>query len=339
LKVKTLHKYQNWEPVPHHFVKEEKLRERLHTVGYSKLPLLKPDMLEALQKIYQEEHKLSNKDGGMFYSMYSKDLAYRKRVHQKIEAVLAPVLEEHFQDYKNVINTFVVKLPGEKSEFYVHQDTSGMDEFQYSPLSLWIPLQDIQTENGALALIEKSQWFFSPYRGVSFPFPFRSIHETVKEYLQPIEMKKGEALFFDNRIIHNSLANTSSEVRIAIVCGIFPKEAGFRSCYQKEKEAPIEVYAHDDNYLLEYPHFFYDCTERPSSGKVVKKVQEAFPEMDAKSFEELCTINKIPKRNTVQNISPNTTNCELIAEPDGINRFEEEQATTKSWIRRLFTFL
>ena len=228
MEVKVLSSYLNWKPIKHRIFKSEKLAHTIHTKGYQVVDFLTQDVLDELDKIYTEEHHFDLENGGMFYSMYSKDTAYRKRVHSRIGELLKPKLEEYFKAYNNVINAFVVKLPGEKSEFYVHQDTTGLDELKYSPLSLWIPLQDITKENGALSVIEKTQWFFSPYRGISFPFPFKGINETIKRYLKPVFMKRGQALFFDNRIIHNSMANTSSKARVAIICGLFPKEASPR---------------------------------------------------------------------------------------------------------------
>lgn len=342
MKIKINCKYLNWEPVVHSYVKDLILRDTIHTKGYEVKSILSSEQIEQLHNIYKEEHSFDVKDGGMFYSMYSKDKAYRKRVHESIGKILQPILDQYFTGYKNVINSFVIKLPGEKSEFYVHQDTTGLDEFQYSPLSIWIPLQDITPENGALAVIEKTHWFFSPYRGVSFSFPFKKINETVKKYLDPVYMKAGEALIFDNRIIHNSMANKTDKPRVAIICGLFPKEAAFISCYKNPSipDSPIELYQHEENYLLEYPHFFYNCTDRPSSGKVIKKISEIFPDMSSDEFETLCTLNQIPQRNIIENADPTTINCQLIAEPDGINKFEDPIANTpekKNLFKRIFS--
>lgn len=323
MSVRTKRKYLDWTPVPHSFIRDEKSKNRIHTEGFEILDLIESTDLEKLKSIFEREHQFNVKDGGMFYSMYSKDLDYRKRVHDDIGDVLKPYLDKLFTNYKNVINAFVVKLPGEKSEFYVHQDTTGLDEFKFSPLSLWIPLADVNEENGALAIIEKSHWFFSPYRGVSFRFPFKNIMETIREYLRPIKMIAGQALMFDNRMIHNSSENKSDQIRVAIICGIFPKEARYQNCYQENEDSAIEVYEHEDDFLLKNPHFFYNCTDRPQSGEIIKKVEELFPYMNAEEFIELCTLNNIEKSFKTKSASENTTNCQLIAEPDGINKFDE----------------
>jgi len=326
--------YLDWKPVKHVVFQNDNLAQQIHTSGYSLIDGLSNSQLTELNELFSAEHNFDVKEGGMFYSMYSRDKEYRKRVHEAIGEILRPTLEKHFKDYKNVVNAFVVKLPGEKSEFYVHQDTSALDEFKFSPLSLWIPLHDIRPDNGALAIIEKTHWFFSPYRGVSFAFPFKKINDTIKKYLRPVYMKAGEIMCFDNRIIHNSMANRSSEPRIAVICGIFPKNASFQTCYRApEENSPIELYSHDDNYMMDYPHFFYNCTDRPHFGEKGKIEQRLFPEMSSEEFEELCNLNGIEVANEIDDAEATTTNCQLIAEPDGVNRFEEADAEVAELIK------
>lgn len=311
-----------WKPLKNKVFKDAELADKIHKEGYAILPLLTDDMLVKLKEIYRREHSLKTKNGGMFYSVYSSDNAYRNRVHTEIQQVLAPLLEAHFQDYKNVINSFVVKSSGKESEFYVHQDTTAVDETKYSPLSLWIPLQEINDKNGALTLIEKSHWFFSPYRGVSFAFPFSKIVSTVRNYLKPIYMQAGEVLLFDPRVIHNSMENASGEDRVAIICGIFEQDAEFITCYKDPSsvDTPIELYKHSDSYLLEYQNFFYDCHARPTSGEKITEISAHFPEMTREEFTELCALNSIEEVNVLSTESG--LQCNMIAEPDGVNKPE-----------------
>lgn len=338
MSIQLKRKYKNWQPQKNLVIRNQSTAEKIHLDGFEKISFIPQQVIDELKALFDKEHQFEVEKGGMFYSLYSRDKAYRKRVHEQIHFILKPYLEKHFVNYRNVINSFVVKLPGEKSEFYLHQDTTALDEFQYSPLSIWIPLQEINEQNGALTLIEKTHWFFSPFRGVSFAFPFKNISQHIKKYLQPIFMKAGEALFFDNRLIHNSMENKSNQARIAIVCGIFPAEAEFRTCYKDPEleNSPIEIYEHDRNYLIEYPHFFYNCTNRPISGTKVDEINELFPEMKEQEFDELCQLNDIPVREKIDTVDANTVNCQLIAEPDGINRFEEQPEEKATWFKRLF---
>jgi hypothetical protein len=323
--VQVLHNFLNWKPVENRTIRDAELRHKIHADGFAVLPLLSPDQLEALRAIYAREHKIDAESGGMFYSLYSSDFDYRLRIHQEIADILAPTLETHFSDFKNIVNSFVVKASGKQSEFYVHQDTTALDEFHFSPLSLWIPLQEIDADNGALTVIEKTHWFFSPHRGVSFGFPFNGIMDTVRKYLKPIYMQAGEVLIFDPRVIHNSMENKSGKDRIAIICGVFHKEAQFTTCFKDPlPDSPIELYRHDDDYTLRYPNFFYDCHVRPVSGEKFAEVAEVFPDMDAETFEKLCALNHIEPAHALGTASELA--CNMIAEPDGVNKFPVKES-------------
>ena len=126
----------HWEPVRHTVFQDATLAQRIHDDGFAVVRLWSDRQLTALQSVCNREHRLQPADGGMFYSVYSQDLAYRRRVHDEIAAIMRPTLDEHFVDYRNVVNMFVVKAPGPASEFGLHQDTTALDEFRYSLLSI-----------------------------------------------------------------------------------------------------------------------------------------------------------------------------------------------------------
>lgn len=317
-----------WKPVKHTIVKDENLTATLFNEGYSIAGKLPEQVLQNIQKLFNETHEMEGKDGGMFYSVYSQNLAYRKKIHQELTALLQPFLAEHFHNYKVMLSSYVVKLAGPKSEFYLHQDTTGLDEHQHSPLNLWIPLDDVDENNGCLGIVEKSHHWFSPYRSISFPAPFDGIQNTVKQYLKPLEMKKGEVLFFDNRLLHHSFANHSNKTRVAIVCGLFPKEAQLSTCFKPEYKlgGEIELIEHDDDFLITHPNFLIDCQTRPNLGKSKGFVPDDYLEISKSEFEQLCEKNgvRVYTENKFEQ-----SECNLIGEPDKKLQKESQSILSK----------
>jgi ectoine hydroxylase-related dioxygenase (phytanoyl-CoA dioxygenase family) len=164
---------------------------------------------------------------------------------------MKPIFETYFQNYKNVLNSFIVKIAGDKSEFALHQDSTSCDESKYSPLSLWIPLQDTNIDNGTLCVVPKTHQVFSNYRGVSIQPDYYKYEEEIRKYLMPIQLKAGDILVFDNRLVHYSPANKSKNDRIVVMCGLFDKEATFRICYQENKNEPIDIYHQADDFFID----------------------------------------------------------------------------------------
>ncbi|MBI3519105.1 MAG: phytanoyl-CoA dioxygenase family protein [Bacteroidetes bacterium] len=306
--------YTHWKPKPHTVFKDIFLTEHLHNVGYAVKPFLSEEQISSLKKLYYEEHNLQMENGGMFYSLYSRDLEYRKRIHDQISGIVSSSFTQYFKDYKNIVNIFITKASGTKSEFYLHQDSTALNEFEHSALSVWIPLQDITESNGALTIIEKTHTFFSPYRGITIKPPFQKIQSTLKKYLKPVYLKAGEAIFFDSRLIHNSLPNYSGEDRLVVLCGIFPKDAKFITCHKDPDEnSKIELIEQPDSFILENETFYHDCHSRPASGVVIARVEDNFPEMESATFIELCKKNGVKQQQLINELS--TTQCHFESEP------------------------
>lgn len=317
-----------WEKLSYKVVKDETMHANLASEGFVIAGNVGQSALNELRSIYQKNHDFEVKQGGMFYSVYSLDIAYRKRVFDQLNSVLSPIYNPIFDDFKSVLHSFIVKLNGEKSEFTLHQDSTGLDEFQYAPVSVWIPLQDTEVENGCLCVVPRSHRIKVPYRGISFDGPFQQIPETVRQYLQPIPMKAGDILLFDNRILHYSPANLSTEKRVVVMSGIFPKEASILSCYQDTsvENAPIEVFEQADDFLLTGENFYHDCTIRPTTGKLIKKVapfNRPFSTADFLAFANEVNLQPL----NMQSLQNNDLSMHIVSEP-----LEKDQT---SWINKL----
>ena len=304
-----------WKPVPQTIIKSAATQQKVEGVGYSIENKLSQEKIDQLTAVYNKYHDLKAENGGMFYSIYSQDLEYRNNVSKEIASILESFLDENLKDYKTMLFSFVVKLPGENSEFFLHQDTTGLDEHKHSALNIWIPLEDVEDANGCLSVVEKSHKWFSPYRSISFPAPYDNIQPTIKKYLTPLEMIKGEVLFFDNRLLHNSNINYSNMPRIAVVCGLFPQEAEMITCFKEEYklEGDLELIKNSDNFLNEGINFFIDCQKRPKTGETIATVNDPYPELSKEDFEKLCEINKVSIKNT--EVDQQKLICDLFGEP------------------------
>jgi hypothetical protein len=304
-----------WKPAKYSIIKDDQIAAAVQNKGYSVQPILSKEAQESLIALFNGTHQIENVDGGMFYSIYSQDTDYRKKIHEEIKEIIQPMVNQICDQYKMVLNSFVVKISGKKSEFYLHQDTTGIDEWEHSPLSLWIPLQDVDENNGCLGIIPCSQHFLTPYRSISFPAPFDHIQNTVKQYLQPLKMKSGEVLIFDNRMLHHSYSNKSGQPRIALICGLFPKEAQMITCHKPVYECggQVEIIGQEDDFLLTGKNFLIDCQKRPESGTSLKWVEDPYPPISEDEFDALCRKYGIEKN------SPNrffeNTECNMVAEP------------------------
>ena len=306
----------SWKPLPHKIVKNNDFRTDLHETGYRIAGNIGVDILSSLKNLYKKLHALKALEGGMFYSLYSNDIDYRKKVHSEIESILKPIYDNLFDDYKTVINSFIVKIPGPKSDFTLHQDSTGLDEFKYSPLSAWIPLQDTNLNNGTLCVIPKTHEFFSPYRGISFAPPFAQYETVLRKYLVPIDLKAGDILLFDNRLVHYSHLNNSNMERVVVMSGIFPSEADILSVYKDENilNAPLEIYRQSDDFLITNTAFYENCTARPYRGEVIEKVYDLASQKTVYDFLSWASKEGV-KATDITQLTEVNLNMQIVSEP------------------------
>lgn len=301
----------------HKVVKCENQRQLLLETGYCIGGNIGVENVKRLRELYAALHNFGgNEGGGMFYSLYSDDLAYRQKVHNEIYEILKPVYDNLLVDYKTVINSFIVKKQGKGSDFTLHQDSTGLDETVYSPLSLWTPLQDTDLNNGTLCVIPKSHRMFHFLRGISFAAPFTAYQEVLFRYLQPINLKAGDILMFDNRLVHYSHTNESTQERIVVMSGIFPQEAEIWSVYKDESIAnsAYEIYSQTDDFLITNTAFYKNCTERPYRGELIKTIETPLEAVTVYDFMSMAAANGVQATNVPVLMQP-LHEMNIISEP------------------------
>ena len=113
------------------------------------------------------------------------------------------------------------KLPNEKlTTLPWHQDSAYMPHTENDThLTVWLPLVDVQTENGALQFLHGSHTAglqtYHRVEGEAFAVPVlppTSSHIDI----DTLEMKKGDLLIFNNLVFHRSLLNRSDTIRWSV---------------------------------------------------------------------------------------------------------------------------
>lgn len=283
--------------IPQTFIKDKAIQDKISDDGYAIISNIDTEILEQLRNKYKELHKLKTSSGAMFYSIYSQDLEYRKLVYDNVAEILKPILREHFieEKYKNIINSFIIKTSGKKSEFALHQDSSIVNESKFSQLSLWIPLQDTTIDNGTLCIVPKTHKLFLPYRGNSIEPPFQEYEEEIRKYLIPIELKAGDILAFDYRLVHYSPANSTKNDRIVALCGLFEHNASIEVAYKDSKSSTIEIFSQTDDYLLTNKGFHLACNCKPESGIKIREVKDDLKRVNKEEFIQFAKNNNLKK--------------------------------------------
>lgn len=221
--------------------------QELLNKGYTIFPLLNTSAVNALIAYYQNFQK---EEPNHFYSStHSKNFEFRKTSSDFIKQNLSPFFETHFINARLLGGAFVVKPAHGKGMLQPHQDWNMVDERHERSYNLWIPLIDVNAQNGAVYVLPGSHSKIESYRGPGISSLFSSVETKIWDNMRLLEMKAGEALLYDHALVHGSPPNKTAMVRLGIVCGVVHQSAQIQLCFGNTGK--VEVYAADENFFLD----------------------------------------------------------------------------------------
>jgi hypothetical protein len=273
---------------------EDELNTKFARDGYLKLNLIDTSIAKKLSLFYDEMNFDNKIQNGFHISLDNNDTEKLNKVEEKLKKELLPSVSKIAKDFKVFTTSFVVKEPGKKNIVPPHQDWSFVDETKYCSATIWIPLQDVNEENGALGVIPGSHKLFDYPRSSPSPqskSPLSDHIFTLFPYTQIVPLKVGECLIFDTRLIHASPPNLTDLPRIAVCLGITDKAADLIHYYQNPKSNGKELlrYKVENNFFNYYNNkrlsALFDKGEFPDL-EISEKISRTVPEFNEAEMKQ-----------------------------------------------------
>lgn len=242
--------------------------------GAVKIPFLLPEELEEVKQFYNSLHGQADPPAmydGIHMTIWCADIEYKLNVKQVLNEIFAAACNRTFKDYRAVGPQFIVKRQGKHTTFPVHQDWSVVDENKYYSFNLWVPLQDVNANNGAMWIIKGSHRIQRKVRGAGCLFPnYIPVLDKLGPYMTNYPMKAGEALLFYHNTIHGSPANVTADTRAVVQISVLPHDAPFHIYFQKEPGAQLEVYRPSDDFTYYYGRLREDSEMAPPDKQAIQ---------------------------------------------------------------------
>jgi hypothetical protein len=212
------------------FFNEEYQKEFLKR-GYITMPMLSDEevayLLNEIGKLNPADNFSPSGDKYRFdyhATLLDSDIEYKRNATRLVREFFSPHIKKILVDYQILTGGVFVKQPN-GGEVAVHRDWTFTDNFNDTNVNFWCPLIDVDEVNGTLQMVDGTHKLVSnimcPH---TTPF-FYQYSESLKKKSTAIPLKAGEALFFENTILHWSAPNNSSEPRFAATFMCIPNEA------------------------------------------------------------------------------------------------------------------
>jgi len=244
------------------FLNNEKQKE-FELNGFVTIPFLNQAEVDVLKQNYNKED--FNSPEGFYSTTFSEDEDLKQDLETNILKIVGDKAKSYFYKHQQLGGCYLSKAPGPKGEMPLHQDWTVVDENQFDSITIWIPLIDVDEKNGALQVIPGSHRFSKAIRSPLFENPLNEIQEELKQDLQLVKLKAGEAIIFSQALIHASPANQTNKERLAITYGLIHQDAQLLF-YYKNKENLGEKYEVPIDFFKKYNT---QIGEKPQIGKCV----------------------------------------------------------------------
>ena len=229
--------------------KDSTLAETIESKGWGLIDFCSNDEVSFLkEKFFELLPELDEMP--VIITLLHNERKITKKINDLITQKLHSALEKHFIDYKIPIALYFAKKSKEYNDVGIHQDPMITDQAVSPSYGLWIPLVETTGQNGTLAVLEKSHKWFHPFQADTVSSSLSDIGNELIEKCITLNVKPGQAVIMDNRLVHYSHPNQSGEIRPCVVVKLTHKDAIYYTLYSKGGEIYL-IKNNDDFYTSE----------------------------------------------------------------------------------------
>lgn len=266
--------FSRWPDTPGQqvFFHKPALDGALQRDGYVIFPLFDGDDMDALAEAVRSaegthDHADVHIATDFRLSAFNNDGAYKERLFDYAWAAVREKVEAALPGYEPLVVNLFDKQPGGGYDAVpIHQNPSFVEEPAHKSVSLWIPLDDTDRDNGSLGVLPGSHDRFNTMRAGNMEH--EAIFEPVQSLLEnelfvPMTLKRGEVLALNDSILHWSYPNVSDRKRTAVQFIMVPVGVP-HIYYYFDADAPdhpvMDLYAVDRHFF-----FGFNCKARPET--------------------------------------------------------------------------
>ncbi|MEZ5002390.1 MAG: phytanoyl-CoA dioxygenase family protein [Chitinophagales bacterium] len=229
---------------------DDKEEQEVLENGFIVKPLLSKEDVQKCMDVFRKTDE--GIEDGKYNTLDVDDYQNRLDVFNDLNDIFKDQITSQLNGYRHLGFNFAAKKALSKEKFPMHIDNNHCSREMYRGLNVWIPLVDVNKENGGLYIVPKTHKLPFTLNGIGMPFPYKRYKRLFLHKAKFVNMKAGDALFFDDRVVHGSMTNKKNEDRIAIITALVPKEAQFLLYvhYPELKPNEMELFRAEDDMFL-----------------------------------------------------------------------------------------
>ncbi len=243
---------ESFEPLQLHILNDASIEEKLKRDGYVTLDLIDSEVANELKKEYEKFFQTSNTDIGRFTPMEHSTPESKRYIHDFIIDKIQDKLDFYFKDYQTPIASYFTKYANSAGDLSWHHDASIILNTHLDPhYGIWCPLIDVDENNGAFCLVEKSHKFSHSVFLAGLQWPFADYLSFFDKTKKTTPIKAGQMVLFDLRLIHHAMPNKSEQDRVVFCVRLTHKKSKYYSFESIDTfEQSVVVFEEQSDYYL-----------------------------------------------------------------------------------------
>lgn len=204
-----------------------------------------------------------------YNSMFEREEGFQRRFRQAMGDLFHPRLDL-LLDHGRYFETSLLYKPAQSRELKLHQHVPLTEKPFAHSIFCWCPLEDADETSGTLMVVPGSHLmlrFIRTLKTEEFFMDYRA--ELTRRHAVPVPLKAGEAILFENSLLHGSYPNHGDSSR-PVVLTIVLEQGAVHALYKHE--ASGETIVVDDDYDEVQCHTMMPGGEEKISGRVIRRL-------------------------------------------------------------------
>ncbi len=263
---------------------DKSLQRKFQRDGFAVIEFLRESHLVQVTELYDSFRKCyaPSNDAPVFSSCDTFDADLIRQLDHELRAIVEPQLNGVLQSYDYLFSSFLIKEPGTDNVTGYHQDPTLIERGDNSIVSagLWCPLHNADAGNGCLRVIRGSHRLGDILAVTpNFPTIFETFAHKLNRFAEPLILRAGQAVIFDNKLIHGAFANQSLSSRVALVSAIKSTDCDWVYYYLPEENGAMV-----EKYVMDHEGYVNHRKGMRPIGELVGRFHHTFVSMSEREF-------------------------------------------------------
>lgn len=214
----------------HALFKDPDLQARFDRDGYVIVDFMPRDEVLALRvrarALLPETPTINDAQEAMYLGSFAEE-DRRRAINDFVTRETMPRIQSYLHGQRSFGGTLMVKLP-RSPRLPMHAHPPLIADIYRPTTNFWCTLDDVDVGHGALRIVEGSHRISRHIQTFdSLPLHLDFFEQVEERHAKPLPMRAGQAVFFDNTLLHGSEPLDADELQMRIYHAMCPEDRSF----------------------------------------------------------------------------------------------------------------